>query len=119
MSAGLAPPRRTRPGATEPEVLFAEARRRRRRRIRLTGIVVSLVLAISAAALAVTFSHRAAVPKGARPGSAQSAGAWPGGARSPLVAWFDDNSRLHVGDLATRTQRVVAAADAYPSTPLA
>jgi hypothetical protein len=35
------------------------------------------------------------------------------------MAWFDEDSQLHVGELATKGQRVVATADAYPGTPLA
>ena len=38
--------------------------------------------------------------------------------KPPLVAWFDAGGHLRVGDLGTRRQRVVAAADADPGTPL-
>jgi hypothetical protein len=115
----LAPSTQTSPDEGRIRVLFDAARRRRRRRLRLTGIVMSLVLAAGASAVAVTFSRQSGSPVGSRPAGAARAGSGPGGPRSPLVAWFDYGSRLHVGDLATRAQRVVTEADADPSTPMA
>jgi hypothetical protein len=39
-------------------------------------------------------------------------------AGAPLVAWVDDNGGLHVGDLATGRQRLVATVRADPTVPL-
>jgi hypothetical protein len=96
--------------------LFAEARRRGRRR-RLAGAAVCLMLVTGATAVAVTWSHHPPVP-GLRPAAARSADPGRNTGRSSLVAWVDGNSLLHVGDLGSRTQRVVAKADAALATPL-
>jgi hypothetical protein len=123
VSPVLAPPGQTSrtiqasQGAAEVQVLFVAARRRRRRR--LAGLAVSLVLAAGAIGLVAYGGLRPAPPGRVRPDAARSAGPGRGAARPPLVAWFDGDSRLHVGDLATKRQRVLTAADAYLSTPLA
>lgn len=71
-----------------------------------------------ATALAVTWSHHRPAA-GPRPGAARSAGPGSNAGRSALVAWVDGNSLLHVGNLGSRIQRVVARADAALATPLA
>src|SRR5262249_53652450 len=112
MSPVLAPPRPPAPGAAE--ALFAQARRRRRRR-RLTGVAVGLTLA---AAAAVPFAgrrpHRALVASDAGGGRAGTAGVAVAGS----VAWVDYHRRVHLGDLATAAQRVVATINANPALPL-
>lgn len=98
-------------------MLFVAARRRRRRR--LAGLAVSLVLAAGGIGLAAAAGGRGPVAP-ARPGpeAVRSAGPSHGAGRPPLVAWVDGDSHLHVGDLATQRQRIVATATAYPGTPL-
>ena len=100
------------PGAAE--ALFAQARRRRRR-LRLAGAVVILALAVSVGvAFAVSRPHRAAVARDAGGGGAGPAGAAVAG----RVAWVDYNGRVHLGDLATSAQRVIAKINADPALPL-
>jgi WD40 repeat protein len=115
MSGTIAPPHPVAPGSAE--ALFAEARRRRRRR-RLAGLAVTLALAAAAAvAFTVAWPHRAAVVTdtgGRRPGAVSTAGATLAG----FVAWVDYNRRVHIGDLATGAQRVVARSTADPAVPL-
>ena len=112
MSRTIAPPAPPAPGAAE--ALFAQARRRRRR-LRLAGAVVILALAVSVAvALAVTRPHRAAVARDAGGGGAGPAGAAVAG----RVAWVDYDGRVHLGDLATSAQRVIAKINADPAVPL-
>jgi hypothetical protein len=111
MSHTIAPPRR---GAPAADALFAEARRRRRRR-RLTGLAVALTLAGGAVAFLVAWPNHAAPGaggRGARPVSA------PGAALAGSVAWVDYHGRVHLGDLATGAQQVVARSKAYPAIPL-
>jgi hypothetical protein len=94
--------------------LFAEARRRRRRR-RLAGLAVALALSAAAVAFLVARPDRAAPHaggRGARPVSA------PGVALAGSVAWVDYHGRVHVGDLATGAQQIVARSKAYPAIPL-
>lgn len=126
MSPVLAPPSQARqarqasqarPGPAETQVLFVAARRRRRQR-RLAGLAVCLVLAAGAIGLAAAGGLRPEVPARSGPEAARSAGPSRGAGRPPLVAWFDGDSHLHVGDLATRGQRIAATAAAYPGTPL-
>lgn len=91
--------------------LFAEARRRRRRR-RITAAAVSLAVAGSVmigltaggghhdpAPRAAASSRRAVITKPRTPGFALPAA---------HVAWVDYNGQLHIGDVATGTQHVVA-----------
>jgi hypothetical protein len=106
-----------RPGPAETRVLFVAARRRRRQRC-LAGLAVSLVLAAGAIGLAAAGGLRPVAPARSGPEAARSAGPSRGAGRLPLVAWFDGDSHLHVGDLATQGQRIAATAAAYPGTPL-
>jgi hypothetical protein len=100
--------------------LFKEAWRRRRRRRAAAGAAVVL------AAAAATAAWVGGWPGTGAPGQARSASHAPGGSPgalrrpgAPLVAWVDDNGGLHVGDLATGRQRLVATVSADPTVPLA
>jgi hypothetical protein len=109
MSFMIAPPRPERPAVTEAQVLFAEARRRRRRRWLAGGAVVLLLLGGVAGVLRAGLSqHRPAAahprPRGAPVGRTAQFTLPPA-----QLAWVDYNGQLHVGDVAGRTQRVVAA----------
>ena len=108
---------RGRPGPAETQVLFVAARRRRRQR-RLAGLAVCLVLAAGAIGLAAAVGLRPVAPARSGPEAARSAGPSRGAGGLPLVAWFDGDSHLHVGDLTTQRQRIAATAAAYPGTPL-
>lgn len=114
MSGTAAPPREGAPGTAD--ALFAEAKRRRRRR-RLAGLAVVLVLAAGAVAFIVAGPDGAPAAPGtgrhrARPVSA------PAAALAGSVAWVDYAGRVHVGDLATGAQGVLAQSKAYPAVPL-
>ena len=115
MSRTIAPPRQSAPATAD--ALFAEARRRRRRR-RLAGLAVVLALT---AAVAVAFilarPNRAPTAAGADRGRARPVST-PGAALAGSVAWVDYNGRVHLGDLATGAQQVVARSKAYPAIPL-
>src|SRR5262252_7994862 len=115
MSGTIAPPRPIAPGTAD--ALFAEAKRRRRRR-RLAGLAVVLALT-AAAGVAFTVARPNRVPaapgadgRGARPANV------PGAALAGSVAWVDYNGRVHLGDLATGAQQVIARSKAYPAIPL-
>jgi hypothetical protein len=102
----------------EAEALFAEAHRRRRRR-RLAGGVACLVLAGSAAAglVAAWPRHDAGTHHG-HPG-AVAASRGPDFTLPPVrVAWVDYSGQLHVGNLATRAQHVVAIVDGSAADPM-
>ena len=105
-----------RPRPAEAQVLFVAARRRRRRR--LAGLTVSLVLAAGGIGLAAAGGRWPVAPARSGPEAVRAADPSRGAARPPLMAWFDADGHLHLGDLATKRQRVVAAADADPGTPL-
>jgi hypothetical protein len=111
----IAPPRPGARSAAEAEALFAEAHRRRRRR-RLAGGVACLVLAgLLAAGLLTAWPRHGA---GTHPGHLGAAAA-PGFTLPPVrVAWVDYNGQLHVGNLATRAQHVVATVDASAADPM-
>jgi hypothetical protein len=111
VSRTIAPPRRGTPGAAD--ALFAEARRRRRRR-RLAGLAVALALS-AAVAFLVARPDRAAPGASGRGARQVSA---PGAALAGSVAWVDYHGRVHVGDLATGAQQVIARSKAYPAIPL-
>jgi hypothetical protein len=104
--------------AAEARALFAEARRRRRRR-RLSVAAACLLLAgLAAAGLAVAGPGNQA---GTRHGPAGLA-AVPRDSRVQLpparVAWADDAGQLHIADLATGAQQVVATVDASSADPM-
>ena len=116
MDPVIAPPRQRAGREADAEALFAAARRRRRRRV--AWGICCLVLAGSAAAGLTTAwpRHDAVKP---------AAGAAAGLRRTPAftlpavpVAWVDYGGQLHVGNLATRDQHVVATVDASPSDPM-
>jgi hypothetical protein len=114
MSPSLAPPRLH--SHSTVQVLFAEARRRRRR-IRLAGLALGLALAIAATIVgAASLSHSS--PRDDGPAIAGYAGTSGAAGRSPLVAWVDGKFRLHLGDLAARTQHVVTELNASAGIPL-
>jgi len=113
--------------ATAAEALFTEARRRRRRR-RLAAAAPCLVLAGSAAAVLTTTWPALIRPliKGRDVRRWQPAATERfvllldhGVALPPVrVAWVDYWGQLHVGNLATRAQRVVAKVDASAADPM-
>ena len=110
----IAPPRPSAPSTAD--ALFAEARRRRRRR--LAGLAVMLALA-AAAAVAFIVARLGSAPaardaRAATPRAASTLGAPLTGS----VAWVDYDGRLHLGDLATGAQRVVARSRADPALSL-
>ncbi len=110
----IAPPGRRPRGITEAEVLFAEARRRRRRR-RLAGGTAFLLLAglVAAGVVAAWPRHGAVIP------GVSAAGRAPGVTLPPArVAWVNYGGQLHLGNLATRAQHVVATVDASPADPM-
>lgn len=98
------------------QALFAEARRRRRR-IRLTGLALSIALAVAIVISGALTGHPPR-PTDAKRGPAGNTGGAEAAAGSPLVAWVDGDFRLHLGDLATRTQHVVTEINADPGMPL-
>jgi hypothetical protein len=114
----IAPPRQGARGAAGAEALFAEAHRRRRRR-RLTGGAACLALAgLVAAGLVTAWPRHDAGTQHPRPGAGAAPRA-PGFTLPPArVAWIDYGGQLHVGNLATGDQHVVAAADASPADPM-
>ena len=110
----MAPPAAGTPPGGGGQALFAAARRRRRRR-RLAGALCGVVLAGSAViVLSVARPHHPAA------GTAAAAPVSRPGLTLPpvLVAWTDYAGQLHVGNLATRAQRVVATAGASPADPM-
>lgn len=100
------------------QALFAEARRRRRR-IRLAGLALSMALAIAAAVISGALISHPPRPTDAKRGPAGHTGVAAPADGPALVAWVDGDFRLHLGDLATRTQHVVTEINADPGMPLA
>ena len=105
-----------RPGrSAEAEALFAAARRRRRRRV--AWAACCLVLAGSAAAGLMAGWPR----QDARQPAAGTAVPRPApDVTLPAVrlAWVDYGGQLHLGNLASRDQHVVATVDASPADPM-
>jgi hypothetical protein len=105
----IAPPRLPSGARADPDALFAEARRRRRRR-RVAGAVLGCLALAGAGRLVwaagggdhVRVSHHAARNRPAA--TAKPTFKLP----TAVVAWMDNNGRLHVGNVATRAQHVVA-----------
>jgi hypothetical protein len=110
----IAPPGHAARSAAAAEALFAEARRLRRRR-RLAGGVACLVLAGSLAAGLATAWPRHGTRARGHPRAAAARGFT---LRPVRVAWVDYGGQLHVGNLATRAQRVVATVDASAADPM-
>ena len=101
--------------APEVEALFEAARRRRRRRRGLVGAVICVLLA-GAAALALTTGwprHGAVVTQ---PRRAPRAAAPTFRLPPATVGWVDYGGRLHVGNVVTLTQHVVATVPAVAGT---
>jgi hypothetical protein len=98
------------------QALFAEAHRRRRRR-RLAFALISTVSVIAVVLGLTTGGPRDRGPL-ARHGNTRPAGT--GAPRFTLpaatVAWVDYDGQVHVGDVATLTQRVVATVPALAGT---
>jgi len=115
-------PRKTSLAVTDPDAgdsleariqaLFREAHRRRRRR-HLAYALISVVSVIAVVLGLTTSWTRDRIPL-ARHGNARSAGTGAPGFSLPaaMVAWVDYGGQLHVGDVATLTQRVVATVPA-------
>ncbi len=110
----IAPPSHRLPDAAQVQALFAEARRRRWRR-RLAAGVISLVLAGLAVAVSIgAWSHqpRRGPTRAGHPSAA--AQRVPGfSVPSATVAWVDYSGRLHIGNVATRAQRVAGTIPAW------
>lgn len=104
--------------AAETRALFAAARRRRRRR-RLAAGAACLILAGSAAAgLAAAGPGRGAGTNRGQAGH-MAAPHGPGTRLPPVrVAWVDDGGQLHIGNLATGAQQVMAVSGASPADPM-
>jgi hypothetical protein len=110
----IAPPGQQSRGITGAEALFAEARRRRRRRRLAAGVACLLLAGSAAAGLVTAWPRHGAV----RPG-APAARRVPDITLPPArVAWVDYGGQLHVGNLATRAQHVVATVDASAGDPM-
>jgi hypothetical protein len=98
----------TRPlGPAEATALFAAARRRRRRR-RAAAALLALVLGGSALAALAAWPHHA--PPAPRPGRAPAVAQRAARFTLPsaTVAWVDYNGGLHLGEVATKTQHLLA-----------
>jgi hypothetical protein len=104
----ISPPRPRSAGPAEATALFAAARRRRRRR-RAVAALLGLVLGGSLLGGLAAWPHQAAPRSVPNPGrgavpAGQSAGFTLPGA---TVAWIDYYGGLHLGDVATQTQRIL------------
>ena len=111
----IAPPGPRAGRSAEAEALFAAARQRRRRRV--AWAAGCLVLAGSVAVGLVTGWPR---PAALKPAAGAAAPRRTPDVTLPAVrmAWVDYGGQLHLGNLATRDQQVVATVDASPSDPL-
>ena len=98
--------------AARIQALFREAHRRRRRR-RMAYALISGFLAIAVVLGLTTGWPRDRGPQ-ARHGTARPTGTGAPGFTLPaaMVAWVDYDGQVHVGDVATLAQRVVATAPA-------
>jgi hypothetical protein len=114
---GQARPGQRAPGwlAREIRALFAEARRRRRRRRLVVAAAVLGVAALAGAAVA------GSVAAGGRHGPAAAGASRPAQVPGPrfalppaVVAWFDANAALRIGNVATLAQRRVAQVPGDP-----
>src|SRR5215468_680643 len=108
----IAPPRLPSGARPDPDALFAEARRRRRRR-RIAGAALGCIALASAATVvwAAGGAHHARVSRYAarnRPAAAVKPTEPTFELPAAIVAWMDTAGRLHVGNVATRAQHVIA-----------
>ena len=110
----IAPPGQRPRGNAEAEALFAAARRRRRRRRLAAGAACLLLAGSAAAGLVTAWPWHDAVRSGA-----------PAARRAPditlqpaRIVWVDYGGQLHLGNLATRAQHVVATVDASAGDPM-
>jgi hypothetical protein len=104
----IAPPGPDTRGAAEVRILFAAARRRRRRRVS-AGVIGVVVLAAVGLGLAGGWQggHATAAHRLPGPGHASRLPRFT--LPAATVDWLDYAGSLHVGDVATRAQHVVAA----------
>jgi hypothetical protein len=116
VSAVLAPPGPSAP--SEAEALFAEARRRRRRRRLAVGVACLLLAGSAAAGLMTAWPSHGAGTQYGHPGRAAVPHTPDFTLPRVRVAWVDYGGQLHIGDLATGTQQVVATVDASPADPM-
>jgi hypothetical protein len=94
------------------QALFEEARRRCRRR-RLAYAAISLILVVAVAVgLTTGWPPGGAAPAGQRHAPLAGAGEPAFTLPAATVAWVDYQGQLHVGDVATRVQGVVASVPA-------
>lgn len=101
----ISPPVLTPPGTAEATALFAEARRRRRRR-RTAAALLTLALGGSAVgALAAWPDHGSSRSGREAEAASRTVGFTLPGA---VVAWVDYSGMVHLGEVATLAQRVLA-----------
>jgi hypothetical protein len=108
----------------DEEALFKEARRRQRRRRLATALAAATAAtAAAAAAGAVQALHKpSAAAAGATAGTRTTS--WAGMPAAPIapgtsVAWADFRGHVHLGNVLTGAQRVVATSRPYPGEHLA
>ena len=106
-------PRPARPAVAE--ALFAAARRRRRRRVACAACCLVLAASAAAGLMAGWPRHDARQPAA---GTAVPRPAPKVTLPAVRMAWVDYGGQLHLGNLATRDQHVVAAVDASPADPM-
>jgi hypothetical protein len=106
--------------AAEAQMLFEEARRRRRRRWLAGGLAGLLTAGGAVVAVVVGAPGPRPAPGSVATGRNPIAAAHKATGRLPdvRVAWVDYSGQLHVGDLATRAQHVVARVGASPANPM-
>jgi hypothetical protein len=100
-----------------PKVLFREARARRLRRWIAAAVVTIVVVAVVlglALAMPSDTGHRPHLPLGKA--SPLPTAVLPSSING--AAWVDYSGNLHLGQLGTKKQRIVAHAGASPTTPL-
>jgi hypothetical protein len=95
--------------------LFEEARRRARLRRLLSAAISLILVAVAAWGLLAGWPHHGAAL--VRRGNAAQSGAIPAFSLPPAtVAWVDYSGEMHVGDVATRAQHVVATVPGLAGT---
>ena len=111
----IAPPGPRAGRATEAEALFAAARQRRRRRLAWAACCVVLAGSVAVGLMTGWPRHDARKPAAGAAASRRTPDVTLPAVR---MAWVDYGGQLHLGNLATRDQHVVATVDASPSDPL-